>query len=81
MTNLQYCLVCWLDAATVNDWHDPKDDGPTIVYSCGLLIKDEPEYITLSSCQEQDDMTVNGSISIPRSYIIKMETYEWKFKC
>lgn len=75
---IKYALVVWIDAATVDDWHDASDDGPVLVYSCGLLVKDEPEYITLSSCQAQDDMAVNGSISIPRSYITKMETRQWK---
>lgn len=76
----KFMIVRWLDSATENDaaWKD-GDDQPVstvVVWTCGWLVKETPDYLTL--CQSvTDDGGYGHDWAIPKPIkkktIIKVE--------
>lgn len=67
--NVKMIFVEWVDACAHAGWTDGSDLGIETCYSCGFLVKETKEAISIASAISQHH--ANACISIPKAWIKK----------
>jgi hypothetical protein len=62
----------WIDSCSNSGWRNPEEDGISHIHSVGLLVREQPEYVTLSSSKGEYGK-YSDMMSIPRSCITRMK--------
>ena len=69
--------VLWRDSCGYSDWHDSGGlytVKPENVTSLGYLVKDEDDYIVITS-SVSDNQNNQGTLAIPKSAILEIQHY------
>lgn len=68
---MKITYVIWFDASSFDDWVDASGLKPELaeIHSCGLLVCEDKNAITISVNRDVTNDKVSCSMSIPKSWI------------
>ena len=78
MEETRIVKIEWVDPHSVDEWTDIKDHDWNLtktVVSIGRVIKETSNAFVLTLCYAKDDETSCCNMVIPKTCIVKVETY------